>query len=122
MVMLLLGVSAWAQQLQFDKNGKFKIVQFTDVHWRPGNPNSDIAAENIASVLDAEKPDLVVITGDIIFGSPAKTCLDKTLKPIIDRKVPFAITYGNHDAESDWTPRQILDYLITLPGQSHYYH
>ena len=116
MVMLLLGVSAWAQQLQFDKNEKFKIVQFTDVHWRPGNPNSDIAAENIASVLDAEKPDLVIITGDIIFAEPAKTCLDKTLKPIIDRKVPFAITYGNHDAESDWTPRQILDYLLTLPG------
>ena len=111
----LVAVPAWAQ-LKFNAQGLFKIVQFTDVHWRPGDKNSEIAAENIAGVLDAEHPDLVIITGDIIYGTPAKTCLDRTLKPIIDRHLPFAVTLGNHDAESDWTPKQILDYVRTLPG------
>ena len=112
-VMMAVPVGA---QLRFDAKGKFKIVQFTDVHWRPGDANSEIAAENIANALDAERPDLVIITGDIIYGTPAKTCLDRTLKPIIDRRLPFAITLGNHDAESDWTPKQILDYVRSLPG------
>ncbi|MGM9835759.1 MAG: metallophosphoesterase [Muribaculaceae bacterium] len=111
----LVALPAWAQ-LKFNAQGLFKIVQFTDVHWRPGDKNSEIAAENIAGVLDAEHPDLVIITGDIIYGTPAKTCLDRTLKPIIDRHLPFAVTLGNHDAESDWTPKQILDYVRTLPG------
>ena len=68
----LVAVPAWAQ-LKFNAQGLFKIVQFTDVHWRPGDKNSEIAAENIAGVLDAEHPDLVIITGDIIYGTPAKT-------------------------------------------------
>ncbi|MGN0213294.1 MAG: metallophosphoesterase family protein [Muribaculaceae bacterium] len=116
-ILLIISTAAPAwSQLKFNADGTFKIVQFTDIHWRPGDQNSEIAAENIANTLDAEKPDLVVITGDIIYGTPAKTCLDRTLKPIIDRKVPFAVTFGNHDAESDWTPKQIHDYLCTLPG------
>ena len=81
-VMMAVPVGA---QLRFDAKGKFKIVQFTDVHWRPGDANSEIAAENIANALDAERPDLVVITGDIIYGAPAKTCLDRTPTAKLDR-------------------------------------
>ena len=42
-----------AQTLQFNSNKKFKIVQFTDVHWVPGNPASEEAAERMNEVLDA---------------------------------------------------------------------
>ena len=30
-----------ARSLKFNANGKFKIVQFTDVHWVPGNDASE---------------------------------------------------------------------------------
>ena len=34
---------AQVSPLQFNKNGEFKIVQFTDIHFKYGNPASDIA-------------------------------------------------------------------------------
>ena len=55
--------SGFAQntKLKFNKDGKFKIVQFTDVHFKYGNPASDVALERINEVLDTEHPDLVVL-------------------------------------------------------------
>ena len=50
----MLGMQA--QTLQFNSNKKFKIVQFTDVHWVPGNPASEEAAERMNEILDTEKP------------------------------------------------------------------
>lgn len=47
--------------LKFNKDGKFKIVQFTDVHYIHGNPKSAVSLERINEVLDAEKPDLVLL-------------------------------------------------------------
>ena len=32
---------AQVSPLQFNKNGEFKIVQFTDIHFKYGNPASD---------------------------------------------------------------------------------
>ena len=71
----MLGMQA--QTLQFNSNKKFKIVQFTDVHWVPGNPASEEAAERMNEILDTEKPDLVIYTGDLIFAKPAAEGLDK---------------------------------------------
>lgn len=47
--------------LKFNADKKFKIVQFTDVHWVPGDSASEEAAERMNEVLDVEKPDLVII-------------------------------------------------------------
>lgn len=108
---------AMAQQLHFNKDGKFKIVQLTDVHIRPSEiEKSDMAIKNIEQILDEEKPDLVMITGDVIFGKPANTCLDVTLQPIVQRHLPFAFTLGNHDAECDMTAREIYEYLGKFAG------
>ena len=49
-----------ARALKFNADGKFKIVQFTDVHWAPGNAASEVAAERIAEAgawLDGFDPD-----------------------------------------------------------------
>ena len=73
---ILLGslqlASAQQQTLRFNKDGKFKIVQFTDVHYIYNDPRSDISVERINQVLDLEKPDLVLFTGDVIYGKPAE--------------------------------------------------
>ena len=69
---ILLGslqlANAQQQTLQFNKDGKFKIVQFTDVHYIYNDPRSDVSIERINQVLDMEKPDLVLFTGDVIYG------------------------------------------------------
>lgn len=112
----VIQLNAQSPVLKFGADKKFKIVQFTDVHWVPGNPNSMEAKERIIEVLDAEKPDLVIYTGDVIFGSPAADCLREALEPTIARNIPFAVTFGNHDDEHDMTRKQIYEHLKQMPG------
>ena len=76
----LLNGNAQHPSLKFNKDGKFKIVQFTDVHYIYENPKSAISIERINEVLDAEKPDLVLFTGDVIYGKPAEEGMRKVLK------------------------------------------
>ncbi len=107
-----------AQQppLRFDAAGTFRIVQFTDVHYIYGDPKSDASTERINEVLDAEKPDLVMLTGDIIFGKPAEEGLRHVLGLVAKRNIPFAVVFGNHDDEQGLTRRQLFDILRTIPG------
>ena len=87
-------VNAQTPNLKFHKDGTFKIVQFTDIHYIYMKPDSSkFAIDNMNAVLDAEKPDLVVITGDLIFAPPALPGLDKVLEPLIKHKIPYAIAW-----------------------------
>ncbi len=105
-----------AQTLQFKQNESFKIVQFTDIHYKPNVAASDTAIILIKEVLDNEKPDLVVFTGDLAWAKPAKDCFDAVLAPVIERGIPWAYVNGNHDDEHGWTRTQIMDYLVTKPN------
>lgn len=102
--------------LQFNKEGKFKIVQFTDVHYKYGNPASNIALERINEVLNAEKPDLVVFTGDVVYSSPADSGLVEVLTQVSDRKIPFIMTFGNHDDEHNLSRQQLFEIIRKVPG------
>ena len=108
-----------AQQLKYPdfrfKNGKFRIMQFTDTHFIAGNANAKRAIENVREMLDAEKPDLVIHTGDIIFGEPAKESLTELLKTIGDRRIPWAVALGNHDGQFGMSRKEVYDYVRTLP-------
>lgn len=117
-LMLICAATAIAQPnaLKFNANHKFKIVQFTDIHWKYGNPASDEAGERMAEVLDAEKPDLVVFTGDVIFAKPAREGLDKALEATISRGIPFAVTWGNHDDEQDLNRKELSEHIATKAG------
>lgn len=107
---------ATAQELRFNSNHKFKIVQFTDIHWIYDDPKSEEAAERMREVLDAERPDLVVYTGDIIFAKPAAPALQRALEPAIERGIPFAVTWGNHDDEQDMTRAELSAYIKDMKG------
>lgn len=102
--------------LKFNKAGEFKIVQFTDVHFKYGNPASDIALERIDEVLKAENPDLVVLTGDIIYAAPADKGMLTVLERVSAHSVPFVVTFGNHDDEQGMTRAQLYDIIRSVPG------
>lgn len=120
---LLLFCFAWShyssfaqtQPLTFTKGGKFKIVQFTDVHMKFGNPASNAAIERINEVLTAEQPDLVVFTGDIVYAAPADKGLNEVLKQVSRHKIPFVVTYGNHDDEFGLSREQLHDATKAIP-------
>ena len=111
-----LALPMQAQQLKFGEDKKFKIVQFTDVHWVYNSADSEEAGERMNEVLDAEKPDLVIYTGDVIFAKPAKEAMQKALEPVIKRNIPFAVTFGNHDDEQDMNRRQLYEFIKDMPG------
>ena len=116
---ILLGslqlANAQQQTLQFNKDGKFKIVQFTDVHYIYNDPRSDVSIERINQVLDMEKPDLVLFTGDVIYGKPAEEGMRTVLNLVSKRKIPFAVTFGNHDNEQGKTQAELYDIIRSMP-------
>lgn len=119
--LFLLGmgwVTLYAQSatLKFNQAGEFKIVQFTDVHFKYGNPASDIALERIDEVLEAERPDLVVLTGDVIYAAPAGKGMRTVLERVSAHQVPFVVTFGNHDDEQGMTRTQLYDLIRSVPG------
>jgi len=101
--------------LKFNQNGKFKIVQFTDVHYKQGLPESKVAIDLINEVLDIEKPDLVVFTGDIIWAEPVYKGLDEVFEPVAKRKIPWAYVFGNHDDEFGVSRDQLMEYAMQKP-------
>lgn len=94
----------------FTSDRDLKIVQITDIHIGGGwlSAKTDKKAINaVASMISAEKPDLVVATGDISFPVPflAATFNNQYSARIFaslmeSLGVYWVPTLGNHDAES----------------------
>lgn len=119
-ILFLLFVSAVNAQtepiLKFNSNGRFKIVQFTDVHLKLENKlRSDSVINTITEIITREKPDLVVLTGDICTSRDVKTAWATVTKPMINEGIPWAVVFGNHDHELGLTNKQIMNYLVMLP-------
>lgn len=108
----LLSLNSSAQKLVFNQDNTFKIVQFTDMHYVHGNQKSDTTLLSYERVLDAEKPDLIIFTGDIVTGKPVVEGWNTITQYAIDRQIPFAVTLGNHDDEQG-VSRSDLAKLIT---------
>ena len=116
-LLMCIGISPMkSQDLKFGEDKKFKIVQFTDVHWKADSIASEEAGERMSEVLDAEKPDLVIFTGDVIFGKPADKSMRCALEPTIKRGIPFAVTFGNHDDELGMGRKELYDFIKDMPG------
>ena len=66
--------------LKFNTDGNFKIVQFTDTHYKVDDQaNSQVALDRMNEVLDAEKPDFVIFTGDVVVSNESFKGLDTVL-------------------------------------------
>ncbi len=106
-MMLSLCTMAFAQgnfdkTLRFGADGKFKIMQINDT--QDTHNLNERTEKLIRQAIEAEKPDLVVIAGDIL--SDFFLCAnDKTIPQALrclgdifeETKTPFAVTFGNHD-------------------------
>ena len=103
-------------ELKFDKNGDFKILQFTDTHIDYAkNKNMDMF-DMIVKIMDIEKPDVVILTGDIITGGGEHWDGYKRLGKIFKKaKMPWAVVYGNHDSENNTARDKIEAFVEKQP-------
>jgi predicted MPP superfamily phosphohydrolase len=101
--------------LKFGTDHRFRIVQFTDIHYKVHNPNSTKALQGLADILDQVKPDLVFFTGDIVVDQKMQQSWDEVLSLAIDRKIPWAVVFGNHDDEQGSSRVQIMAHITSKP-------
>lgn len=104
--------------LRVRNDGTFKVVQISDTHMVTGIgvckdaidtdgkplPESEadpLTVQFMREILDAEQPDMVILSGDQVHHNVPDTqsALFKVVAPIIERSIPFAAIFGNHDDE-----------------------
>ncbi|KAL0360446.1 UNVERIFIED_CONTAM: putative inactive purple acid phosphatase 29 [Sesamum radiatum] len=120
------------RQLRFDgKSGEFRILQVADMHYADGKrtPCEDVFPQQMASCSDlnttafirrvilAEKPDLIVFTGDNIFGfdaTDAASSMDAAFAPAVSSNIPWAAVLGNHDQESTFSREGVMKHIVSM--------
>ncbi|KAF8636425.1 hypothetical protein AX17_003607 [Amanita inopinata Kibby_2008] len=120
-----------APPLHFSHSGRFKIMQIADLHFsvsqgvcrdtdrRPCENSDNLTSTLLTHILDEEKPDLVVFTGDQLNGQGTswdpKSVLAKFARAVTDRSIPWAAVFGNHDDEIGATREEELTLMKALP-------
>ena len=93
----------------FTTDRELKVMHLTDIHlgggWIP-KKNDTLALNAVAQMITVEKPDLVVITGDIAYPVPYQSGAFNNLPPhetfatlMESLGVYWTVTFGNHDSE-----------------------
>lgn len=117
-VLSLVGTTLLSAQtksdLRFGADGSFKILQFTDMHYKSGDPKGAQTLEVVRKVVAAEKPSLLVLSGDIVTAEPAMIGWRDLTTMLAELGIPYTVVLGNHDPEVA-DPDQIFDHLLTQP-------
>ncbi|KDQ60405.1 hypothetical protein JAAARDRAFT_605439 [Jaapia argillacea MUCL 33604] len=99
-------------RITFRADGTFKVTVFSDLHygenpWDAWGPQQDVNSTALMKkVLADEKPDYVVINGDLVTGENtfrenSTRLIDEIMAPLNEAKVPFSTTQGNHDNQAN---------------------
>ncbi len=98
-------------KLQFRKDGSFRVLHLTDIQ-EGLHPRKD-TMHLLNALLAETMPDLVILTGDQLKGySPfyrlagekgVRNTIRTLLTPMENYGIPYAVTFGNHDAQCGLT-------------------
>lgn len=114
---------AWP--LRFDSDGHFRVLQLSDIQ-----ETSHVREDTMTllrAALDEAKPNLVVLTGDQVKGyavefalgenaERARTVVRKICLPMVERNIPFVVTYGNHDRQCGIGNDEQESWYKAIPG------
>lgn len=113
------------KRLQFNQNGKFRILMISDFHcgsrrkgFEDGNPYSPKVREAIEALVTETNPDFVMVGGDQCIGKNADYLYNSfcdIMAPVIERCIPWAHVYGNHDREAPMTTAEQEKIYETIP-------
>ena len=105
-----------AASLSYGPDGTFTLVQFTDTHYIAGDPRSARALECVKDAIEGVKPDLIIHTGDIVFGKPDLDSAREILTPLAQSGIPWAVALGNHDSQFGSTREEMYSLIRSLSG------
>lgn len=145
-----VSVSARLGRLQFHQSGKFRVLHIADIQDGPKVSKDTIRL--MEASLDATRPDVVVFTGNQIAGyDPAfaatfrkrawsevqisdselettrnevRALITQLVAPLVSRRIPWAVTFGNHDAQCGLSNEELealwaeFDGCLNLPQSS----
>jgi len=120
-----------APPLHFSHDGRFKILQVADLHYAiaytdcrdsllsPCKDSDNLTTTLLGHILDEEKPDMVVFTGDQLNGQgttwDTKSVFAKFAVAATERQIPWAAVFGNHDDEDGALKDEQVKMLQALP-------
>ncbi|KAA6345291.1 3' 5'-cyclic adenosine monophosphate phosphodiesterase CpdA [termite gut metagenome] len=102
-------------ELRFRENGRFKIMQMTDTHYKTTSGGGESTLELMRRAIQMVQPDLIVLTGDIIMTPDTRAAWTTLSGVLSEGKIPWAVVFGNHDQEFELTKPQIIDLLAKQP-------
>lgn len=91
--------------LHFPQDRPLRVLMISDIQETLHHDGR--ALRGMHAIMEAEKPDLVILGGDNVDGRKVKTqaelsqYLDIFTRPMEDRNIPWIHIYGNHDHDAD---------------------
>lgn len=114
LVLVILSFAGCGGDYERSDDTVFTVLQITDVHIVNDEKKDAKAFKTIDAMLEETNPDMIVVTGDITSEHDNLTAIKKFCEYIEPKKIPWAFTFGNHDAEGAVSKEEISDYLETL--------
>ncbi|WP_192348700.1 metallophosphoesterase family protein [Algoriphagus sp. Y33] len=119
LLLIIFSYDVQAQQklpLSFNSKGDFKIVQFTDTHVDiPGKHNLEVF-DIIRSVIELERPDLIVLTGDVVTQDDPKEAFQLFEDLFAGLDLPWVVAFGNHESQHNAGRREVAAFLAEFPN------
>jgi 3',5'-cyclic AMP phosphodiesterase CpdA len=114
-ILILNNYSSFGQKgiLHFNSAGEFKILQFTDTHLQ--HSVSDSVFKLIKKIVEIEKPDLVVFTGDVTFQDSVYDLPVGLEKIFAGKEIHWVVAFGNHDDEAGPSRKKLSALYQSLP-------
>ena len=102
--------------LRFNEDGNIKIMQLTDLHYTNDDEADHKTVALMRQALKDEKPDFVIVTGDMVYGEHNLEFLPKVFAPLIESGCPWSFVFGNHDSEWGHSRTELLEAGMKMKG------
>lgn len=97
-----------------NENLAFRVLQLTDIHIQNNTKEDNKTFDTIDMMIEKSNPNLIIITGDITSEQDNMPAFETFCSFIEGYNIPWAFTFGNHDAEGAIGKEELANYLLTL--------
>ncbi len=92
--------SVWIEQSDPTEMAPLRVIHLSDIHLGKHPSSTDGLVKSLQTTIsrvNAEKPDLVVLTGDVVEDGPKEGWMARAHEQLLAISAPLVIISGNHD-------------------------